>query len=85
MDTATRDLISLTNGIVHTFHDPLRRDIPYIRKEIDLLYDMYIKKISSLEKMKELFHQFEVQVLKHMKKEEEVFFPVLCEVEDCYS
>gem|GEM_PF-5588419 len=40
MDTTTQNLVILTSGIVNTYHDPLRRDIPYIRQEVQVLLNL---------------------------------------------
>lgn len=81
--TAELSLSQMVDFIVSVYHAPLRNNLHFIENETLQLALEYGKRYPELLKIKDLFLQFRLEVIHHINQEEEEFFPVLKQIEDC--
>lgn len=82
-ETPFTSIAELIDFIERIYHIPLRHNIIWIENETKQLLLEYGKKYPELENIHHLFIQFKSEVLHHIEEEENDFFPVLRQIEDC--
>lgn len=75
----TKELIEI---IIKEYHRPLRLGNPMIKKDLIYLCKKYRHIETKLLLIKELFEQFDSQIIKHIDREEKVFFKAIIDLEE---
>ncbi|MFU8848721.1 MAG: iron-sulfur cluster repair di-iron protein [Opitutales bacterium] len=78
---AALSLGELTRHIIETHHDFLRRELPRIHAMAERVAQVHGGHTPSLVEVYEVFTQMGQELAAHAQKEEQVLFPVICELE----
>ncbi len=75
----------LTDYIIHVHHDYLRTALPAALDLLTAFADDHAKKFDWVAELMEKFTALQSEMLSHIRYEEEIIFPYICQIEHAYS
>ncbi len=79
---STKDMISF---IIETYHIPLKEILPEISTMLTRMIEVHGKEHPELELLKKCFIAFRTDMEKHLRKEEDILFPMILQLENAYT
>src|SRR6185295_1735402 len=80
-DWTREPLGSLIDHIITTYHDPLREELPRLRRMAEKVAEVHSWKAAYLGQIADLVDALAADLLTHMRKEEAVLFPTIRAIE----
>lgn len=76
-----RPMSELVEHILHTHHAYLRDELPRLQKLLEKVLAVHRNRHPELEKLCEVFSSFHGEIYRHMAKEEQILFPMICRMQ----
>jgi len=80
-----QNLETIINYILETYHEPLKENLPILEELIAKIIQVHWEQHKEFYEIQKVFIQFKNEMLEHLKKEENILFPMIIEIENAHK